>query len=243
MLEHHTAPPDGVHLLADHLDAALAAGEDLMAAHLKPAADTAEGEAPEDLLAAFVGEVRQYEAALLLRLLQARRRAETIKTADAGVRSVLRLVAANTTALLELVQLYGDGAASAAAGHEDLQQFLRRRGLIADDAPGVGVFETLRIGDDYRVGGVIPLGGLLDMAAAALDLLDRQFELYKDGDELVEPGTERAANTTNASETDVDIAPSSIEVPVEAVPVMETADDRPSPGSLRAALKELSEAT
>ncbi len=248
MLHQQTTPPEGVHLLADHLDAALAAGEDLMAVRLQPAADAREDEAPEDLLARFVGQVRQDEAALLLRLLQARRRAEAVTSADAALRSVLRLVIANTNALLELAQQYGDRDVARGSG-EDAQQFLRRRGLIAEDAPAVGAFETVTISDGFRVCGVIPLGGLLDMAAAALDLLDRQYDLYKTTDDDDDADVARAATVDADGVADLTVVdpvlvasePAVAPATSAAATDVETAGDTPSPGSLRAALKELSQ--
>lgn len=251
-----TTPPVGVALLADHLDGALAAGEDLLAVTLAPQADAAGGDAADVRLGKFVTELRRHEAALLLRLLQARRRAAAIVTQDQALRSVLKLIGASTDALLDLVGHYGDKAVAAAAHGDDLQHYLRQRGLIADDAPAVGAFDAVRVSDAFRVGGMVPLGGLLDMTSAALDLLDRQFNLYSDLDDETE-----AADATAATAEDVKaalgalkaaaglpIAPVEAEKPEAGTVAEAKADDTvdgdsPTSGSLRAALDELNRAT
>jgi hypothetical protein len=224
------AAPEGVYLLADHLDAALAAAEDLLALRLEPAADVPEGTAPEEALRDFVARLRQLEAALLLHLLQARRHAAEITVADAAVRSVLRLVAASTGGLLELVDGYGDTLESFDTGGDTLQA-LRRRGLIVADAAGVTPFETVTIGDGYRIGGVVEAGGLLDVVAGALDLLDQRFDLYGDGAAgEAEPAGAEAAEATPAVDAAV----------ADDAARDEAADATPmTPGSLAAALAEL----
>ncbi len=178
MLQSRPEPPEGIHLLADHLDAALAAGEDLMALRLAPMADLPPTQSADAALAEFVSQLRRGEAALLLRLLQARRRATEVESADPALRSVLRLIATSTEALVDLIEHYGRRDADSFEAGGDLQHELRRRGLIPAEAAAVGPFEAVNVGDGMLIGGVVALGSLLDVSAAALDLLDRQFDLY-----------------------------------------------------------------
>ncbi len=188
MLTFHSTVPPGVYALADHLDGALAAGEDLLAVRLAATADLAPGVAPAAALADVVRALRRQEAAVLLHLLQARRRAAEVEGGDAALRTVLRLVAGQTSALLDLVATFDPDRETMLIALADVQQFLRERGVIAPDVAGLGAFQALEIGSTYRIGGVVEVGGLLDMAASALDLLDQQYELYAE-DETVVTGT------------------------------------------------------
>lgn len=256
MLDHTTPPPIGIHLLADHLDATLAAGEDLMALRLEPAADLPEGEMPEERLAAFVADVRQHEAALLLRLLQARRRAEAVVNTDFAVKTVLKLIAAGTASLVDLARAYGEQGREGVASGDDLQHVLRQRGLIAEDSPCVGAFQTIRVDDTFRIGGVVPIGGLLDLAASALDLLDRHYNLYQD-DDLADtvpdpaPSDLQTALDAVAHLKKASIADTAPDTAKLAEPTVAPADEAEtatetesySAGSLQAALAELNSNT
>lgn len=172
------APPAGIYALADHLDGALAAGEDLLGVRLQPVADLAPEVAPETALADAIQQLRRLEAALLLHLLQARRRAAEIVNADGEMKAVLRLVGVTTESLLGLVETFAPEKMSGLSPLGDVQDFLRQRGIIAPDAAGLGAFKGIEIDDRYRVGGMIELGPLLDMAASALDLLETRYDLY-----------------------------------------------------------------
>lgn len=97
--EQTISPPVGVALLAASIWMRLwRPARTCWAAKLKPAADAAEDDLPEDRLGTFVATVRKHEAASLLRLLQARRRAGSIVTPDPAVRLVLRLIMSTLTA-------------------------------------------------------------------------------------------------------------------------------------------------
>lgn len=233
MLDQTTKPPIGIHLLADHLDATLAAGEDLLSLRLEPAADAPPGVAPEERLAKFVADVRQHEAALLLRLLQARRRAESVVTTDFALKTVLKLIATGTASLADLAQRFGHNGRDGVGSGEDVQHVLRQRGLIADDAGSVSPFEVLRVDDAFRVGGVLPLGGLLDMAASALDLIDRQYNLYRDDEDaereyVGEEGAKAAAEDTTAAPTALQAALDEVAAVLAVAPGAKTASPDPA---------------
>lgn len=260
MLHSDRQPPEGLHLFADHLDAALAIGEDLLALRLAPLADLTAEQSHDVALGTFVAKLQGLEAALLLRLLQARRRAAEMATSDTALRSVLRLVATSTDSLLDLIGHYGRRDAEMFRAGGDLQHELRRRVLIPAEAAAVSPFEAVVVTDDTLIGGVAPLGGLLDMAAAALDLLDNHYDLFGREPEIEATGEAETPDTMAAAileaiaavksegpkvgetetaevKPDVDESSATVDTPKDeaAAPV----DDTSGPGSLRAALDAL----
>ena len=108
------APDPGICLLADHLDAALAAGEDLLAEQLAPAADreaATAGTAGGDAVGDFVRRLAHREAAIVARVLQARRRIAELPRLDRAMQSLLGLFQAQTSGLLDLIATFGDRSA------------------------------------------------------------------------------------------------------------------------------------
>lgn len=172
-----------LHLLRDHLDTALALGEDLLAKELALAAP--DGPGLRDWLRhtrgldAFLGSLRTLEYALTARLLQARSRAGELRGDDARLRPFLALFVAGTAPLMDAAAELGEMEARAFDGADAELAFLRSRGLLPADAAGLELVSRLAIDDDYQVAGRIPLGTLLDLVATFLETLDR---LYINGD-------------------------------------------------------------
>jgi hypothetical protein len=135
--------PASVYLLAEHLDAALAAGEDLTSVlFIWPGPPPRDPERIADLRAgqrAAIERIRTFELALIARILNA-----------------------------------GNG----------LIGYVRSRGMIAADAPGIVDTAPLVAGENFLVARRIPLGALLDLVAQFLDTLEGEYDLffaYKDG--------------------------------------------------------------
>jgi hypothetical protein len=166
-----------LHLLRDHLDAALVLGEDLLAAELTLDAPDRHGLRGwlrhTRGVDAFLGSLRTLEYALTARLLQARRRAEEIRRDDGRLKPFLALFIAGTSPLVDAAAELGDADARAFDGADAALAFLRSRGLLAADAAGLELVSRLAVGDGYQVAGRIPLGTLLDLVATFLDSLDR----------------------------------------------------------------------
>ena len=179
--------PNGVSLLADHLDAALAAGEDLLAArHTVGNPGGTPGADETATLARFVIELRRHETTVIARLLQARRRALEIERFDRSTQIVVNLFLSNTSGLMDLVATFGDTTMRRFDGSDEPHAFLRRRGLLGQEAASLPKFSVLTVKDSYLVGGVLQIGGLLDMCSSFLDLLDRRYGLYPDDDSQAE---------------------------------------------------------
>jgi hypothetical protein len=178
-----------IYLLTDHLDAALAMGEDLLTEMVgldKPA-----GASPlrdwmrqNRDLNHFLTTVRTLEYAMTARLLQARKRAEELRRGESRLKPLIALFVAGTAQLVDAAAELGDTEARDFDAIDSGMSFLRLRGLIASDAAGLDGLSQLAVTEDYLVAGRIRLGTLLDLVATFLDTLDVLF-LYA---ERVEAG-------------------------------------------------------
>ena len=181
-----------VYLLGDHLDAALAMGEDLLTERVV----LAEAEQKLNMsrllrqtgeVADFLDSVRTLELSLIARLLQARRRAEEIKRSETRLKPLISLFVGGTAALVDAAEELGDTTNQAFATGDAAQAFLRSRGILARDAAGLEQMSQLVVTEEFLVAGRIRLGTLLDLVATFLDTLDVMFDLYQD-----EPAVETA---------------------------------------------------
>ena len=172
-----------IYLLGDHLDAALAMGEDLLAEKLA-LLNAAETPTRGHLLRQnrelnqFLATVRCLELAMIARLLEARRRAEELKRREGRLRPLAALLAAGTAPLVDAVAELGDTSTRDFDTGDTASAFLRSRNMIARDAAGFAGMAQLTVSEDYLVAGRVRLGTLLDLIAAFLDALDDQFDLY-----------------------------------------------------------------
>lgn len=181
--------PLSVYLLADHLDGALAAGEDLVArGHdwRSLAEDPGEPSEFATRQRRIAEEVRGLELMLIARVLKARTHALSLAEVDDRFRAVGTLFASGTAVLLDAVSECGDARGDDFETGDDIVSYVRGRGLIAPDAADVRAAAELTIDDSFLVAKRIALGPLLDMASAFLDALDSQYELF------VETAPERA---------------------------------------------------
>lgn len=182
--------PLSVYLLADHLDGALAAGEDLVArGHdwRSLAEDPGEPSEFATRQRRITEDVRGLELMLIARVLKARTHALSLAEVDDRFRAVGNLFASGTAVLLDAVSECGDARGEDFETGDDIISYVRSRGLIAPDAADVRAAADLTIDDSFLIAKRIALGPLLDMAAAFLDALDSQYELF------VEAEPERAA--------------------------------------------------
>lgn len=183
MFGSHQENHPSIFLLADHLDAILAAGEDLMAlrldvsaaGRLRAASDAAAMQATLD---GFIREVGVLEISLAAHLRQARERAREVARADQRFASLIRLFLGGTAMLSDaLAEFMNPGTFKFDRGNDPIA-YLRSRGIIGDDAAGIYELAQLQPGDDMKIGGKIELGPLLEMVSAFLNSLDVAYELY-----------------------------------------------------------------
>ena len=174
-----------LYLLGDHLDAALAMGEDLLTERVALADATrhltmARLVRQNRELAEFLTTVRTLELSLTARLLQARKRAEDMRRRESRLKPLIALFVAGTAPLVDAAAELGDTTSRDFDTGDTASAFLRSRGLIARDAAGLERLSQLSVGEDYLVAGRIRLGTLLDLVATFLDTLDLLFDLYEE---------------------------------------------------------------
>lgn len=170
--------PACVYMLADHLDAALAAGEDLLAI-----AKTWERGNPIDPGVAgmqrwTLSRVRTHEMQFLHRVSMARERARELHGADAAFRPLVHLFVAGTEPLAVATAEYCDPSLAAFETGDAETAYLRSRGLIAEEAPGLAIDADLEIDEQFLIGGRARLGITMDLIAEFLDALDIKYDLY-----------------------------------------------------------------
>jgi hypothetical protein len=180
--------PASVYLLAEHLDAALAAGEDLTSVlFIWPGPPPRDPERIADLRAgqrAAIERIRTFELALIARILKGREWAVEVGLNEDRFAMMARLYLAGTMILLDAVEECADVSAADFDAGNGLVAYVRSRGMIAADAPGIVDTAPLVAGENFLVARRIPLGALLDLVAQFLDTLEAEYDLffaYKDG--------------------------------------------------------------
>lgn len=177
--------------LVEHLDAALAAGDQLMSLSLEVTEPTPTM-GPRRLrtrvarFIRFVSQVRNLEASLIAHILQARRRIAELPRGRGPLRLLLDPFTSGTTVLLDAVAEYGDPAGLAFNTGADRLAYLRARGLIAADSGALMPVTTFEIGENFRVAGRIELGPLLDLIEAFLKALNMEFGIWHEQADEVE---------------------------------------------------------
>jgi len=185
MISHATSTPPEVLLLADHLDAVLAAGEDILKLEVDiDAVRKSDGAvAPWERFAGLVAQAKLFELTIVSRALQARNRAREfarqLDRADPS-RMLLDLFAGGTAELEDAVAQLADRTGADFDTGLDPLPYLRTRGVIPADAGTLSAMQKLAIGETFMVARHIELGALLDMTAALLDALDVRYNLFDD---------------------------------------------------------------
>ncbi len=177
--------PLSVYMLADHLDAALAAGEDLVARghDWKSLAEASEGDTAFAVAQRAIAEdVRSFELMLIARILKAREHARALGSLDKRFTAVANLFVSGTVLLLDAVEECGDARADDFETGDGVVAYVRARGLISPEAANVINPAQLTIDDNFLVAKRLGLGPLMDMAAAFLDALDVQYDLFVEDD-------------------------------------------------------------
>ena len=166
-------------MLADHLDATLALAEDLVALKLneqKP--DEPDPRSPA--VVGFAQKVRALELGITSRLIQARRRGKELVLPQQEIMRLVDVFVGGTAIVENAVSAdaLGETEALALATGPAALDFLKMRGVVAQDLAVMDDIDALAVGEEYAALGMLPLGPLMDMMAAVLDALDLAFDLY-----------------------------------------------------------------
>lgn len=205
-----TPLPPAVTMLADHLDAALAAGEDLVAvasawppaAALRRQATSADITRLRHAQRATIEAVRAAEMRLVGRVLKARERAEELARLASPFKPLVRLFAAGTAVLADAVPACGDAAEQDFATGDSLLAYWRSRGLVDDETASLADDAVLAIDDTFLVAGLAPLGVLMDVVAMLLDALDAHYDLYPETARVTERESEVEVVTAAEAEAE-----------------------------------------
>ncbi len=172
--------PAAVYFIADHLDAVLAAGEDLRKLSLSLSPATAgQGAGPAYELRSFVEKVQALELSMIARLIEARKRANDLDAPDKPLRLILKLFTSGTAALSDAVVECGDECLAQFHTAGDALDYLRARHLLAEDLASLKTITSLSVTEDMLIASRVPLHVIMDHAAMVLDALDLQFQLYE----------------------------------------------------------------
>lgn len=196
------AAPAVVYLLADHLDSALAAGEDLLkstfswnAGDARVPADLAERRREER---EAIDAARTLEMVLLTRVLKSREGAEELAKADVRFRPIARLYVSGTEIIADAAGELADETSYTFDAGDGITAYLRARGLIADDEAAPLDAASLPVTEEFRVAGRMQLGALLDLVAMFLDTLETHYDLYAEPERSAD-GVPLPATTTGAT--------------------------------------------
>ncbi len=176
------AAPAVVYLLADHLDSALAAGEDLLKSTLRW--NAGDPRAPEGLSEqrhqerTAIEAARTLEMVLLARVLKSREAAQELTKLDSQFKLITRLYTGGTEIVADAARELTDKTTYAFDAGDSVTSYLRTRGLIAEDAPAPLEAASLTVTEQFLIAGKMPLGPLLDLIAMFLDTLETHYELY-----------------------------------------------------------------
>jgi hypothetical protein len=174
--------PVSIYLLAEHLDAALAAGEDLTSVlFIGPSAPPRDPDAIAELRAAqrtAIEQIRTFELALISRVLKGRDWATEVAETQDRFAMMARLYLAGTAILLDAVAECADMSAADFDAGGGLLGYLRSRGMVAPDAAALSDTAPLVAGEDFLIARRIPLGVLMDLVAQFLDTLEAEYDLF-----------------------------------------------------------------
>ncbi len=172
-----------IYLIADHLDAVLAYGEDLIAMS-PPAEIEASPPVPPQLRRAgqrmYLEGVRATETKLLARVMRAREHAEQVRRVDSRLDAITNLFVSATHVVADAAAEFTDTTALDFQTGRDSIAYLRSRGLIGDDATAFPAGAELKITEAFVLAATVELGAVLDLAAAFLDALELHYDLFGD---------------------------------------------------------------
>lgn len=185
----HAMPPvvpPVVYLLADHLDAVLARGEDLLACSWRPGrvarcpASIAEH---QDMQRELVRAIRTHEMLLVSRALKARERARELASKDGRFAPLARVFAAATASLEDAAREAGDMSGEHFDTGHGILAYMRGRGMVAMDRADLDDCGAIVVTPKFQVARRIELESILDLVATFLDTLELHFDIYPDAED------------------------------------------------------------
>lgn len=177
------AAPSVVYLLADHLDAVLARGEDLLACAWRPdrtARCPATIASHQRMQRETIQAIRTQELLLISRALKARERARELAAKDGRFAPLARVFAAATVSLEDAAREAGDTSAEQFDTGNGILAYMRSRGMVARESAAIDDCGSIVVTQKFQVARRIELEAILDLAATFLDSLELHFDIYPD---------------------------------------------------------------
>ena len=177
-MTHSQQVPHAAYMLADHLDAALAAGEDILAAGRRTRLEDALMPGGQVALRSGVELIRSLELALITRVLKAREWSKALDKADSRFKSFGQLFQGGSAQLVDATAEFADATEADFETGDGITAYFRSRGVIDAEAPALSGNEQALVTETFLITGRMELGALLDLIAAYLDNLETQFILF-----------------------------------------------------------------
>ncbi len=185
-----TPVPPSAYLLADHLDATLAAGEDLLAAGRRCRDLLDEMPSPRAphtghaaALRTGVELIRSLELALITRVNKAREWSQMLVKLDPRFRAIGSLFIAGTAPLVDAIAEFADATEQDFETGDVMTSYFRGRGMLQPGMAALHEIDGPLVTEQFLVTRRIELGPLLDLTAAYLDALELHFTLFSTTDD------------------------------------------------------------
>lgn len=176
-LDSNPVPPEA-YMLADHLDAALAAGEDILIAGRKLGDETDRGSREPAALRSSIELIRALELAMITRVMKAREWSQRLSKADPRFKLPAMSFMAGSVTLVDAIAEFADATNVDFDTADGITAYFRSRGVIDDEAPALTDAASGLVTETFRIAGRNELGPLMDMIAAYLDALELHFLLF-----------------------------------------------------------------
>ncbi len=176
-LDSNPVPPEA-YMLADHLDAALAAGEDILIAGRKLADENDRGAREPAALRSSIELIRALELALITRVSKAREWSERMSKADARFKLQASSFMSGSVTLVDAIAEFADATNVDFDTADGITAYFRSRGVIDDEAACLTDATSGLVTETFRIAGRNELGPLMDMIASYLDALEVHFLLF-----------------------------------------------------------------
>jgi hypothetical protein len=170
--------PASAYMLADHLDAALASGEDILAAGRNVVETADVGQYQPVALRSSVELIRALELALITRVLKAREWSQALVKTDVRFKLTAQLFMAGTVALVDAIAEFADATQADFETGDGVTAYFRSRGMIDAEAATLSTTGAPLVNEAFLVTGRIELGPLMDLIAAYLDSMEVHFLLF-----------------------------------------------------------------
>ena len=205
MFRNHKEIETAVHILVEHLDAALDVADALMSLSYEPR-ELSDLAATQEILErnsgirGFVEQARALELALLTKLHQARQWSDRLIKLDKGCRPAAKLFKAGTQALQDAILQTADRSMQAFDDGDQVLCYLKDRALVPVSAISLDGIAQIGIDENMLLCGWGPLGAVLDVFESYITALEVEFRFL--GAQVAETqDEEHAACATEAVAT------------------------------------------